>query len=137
MTLKSVLKATMNAHSLAALVAAADKINNFASPFTLAGSRRGSENLALATVWAAVADDNGGPLSPTDIPVGETRLVVDIEFFNENGRTYTDAGRAELAAAEKAENEILEFCEGLGFKVEFESHTGGGRYGPSNSLFLS
>jgi hypothetical protein len=124
-------------YSLAALVAAADKINAFARQLTLAGARRGSEALLLAEVWAAVMDDNGGPLDATDTPVGEPRLIVDVERFREDARTLTAAGRAELQAAEKAEDDIIDLCKRTGFRVNFESNTGSGQYGPINSLHLS
>lgn len=123
--------------SLASLVEAADKINAFARPFTLAGARRGADSLVLADVWAAVMDDNGGPLAADDVPVGAVHLDVSVEFFRENARTYSAAGRAELAAANSAENDLIDFCKSLGFTVKFESHTGSGEYGPINSLFLS
>ena len=129
---------TMNPdHSLAVLVAAADKINSFARPFTLAGNRRGEDTLVLASVWALVMDDNGGPLEATDTPSGDTRLTVDIEFFRENARTLTAKGRAEIWAAEKAEADVITFCKDLGFDVRHETHTGSGAYGPCNTLVLT
>lgn len=124
-------------YSLAALVAAADKINTYARPLTLAGARRGSEGLLLADVWAAVMDDNGGPLEASDTPVGEPRLIVNVEHFREDARTLTAAGRAELAASEKAEDDIIDHCKRIGFRVNFEGNTGSGQYGPLNSLHLS
>lgn len=126
----------MKTRTLSDLVSAAEKINAFARKFTLEGNRRGEDSLHLASVCACVMDDNGGPLTAEDTPEGEARLVVDIEHFSEGVRTYTAKGRAELAAAEDAEDQVAKYCRELGFAVERERNTGSGQYGPINQLSL-
>lgn len=128
---------TVRTRSLAALVAAAEKINAYAQPMTLSGARRGSRSLALASVWAAVHDDLGGPLVASDTPVGEPRLIVDIERFRERADTHAAAGRAKAAAEDRAVERILGRCERLGFSVVFERSAGSGKFGSIDSLFLA
>lgn len=125
---------------LADLVLAADKINAFCRSRCVYGQpvKYGLGTAApLATASAFVSDDSGGPLTATDVPDGQPRLTVSVERFREHARSYTEAGRAEMAEADRAETEIIRFCESLGFKVELESHAGSGEYGPVNMLHLS
>lgn len=126
-----------NSAALTALVDAAEKINAFARPFTLSGCRTDPKKLTLASVWALVMDDKGGPLDANVAPVGEIRLLVEVEFFKENARSYSAAGRAAMAASEKAEDDVICFCKSLGFNVEFESNTGSGEHGKMNTLTLT
>lgn len=116
------------------LVTAADSINAFGQQFcsrsysAAAKAWKFDPHCALAGVFASVNDDEGGPLTAESVPVGEIRLLVDLEFFR-NDKTPTNADGAEDA--------VISFAKSLGFAVSHESNIGSGQFGKINQLVLS
>lgn len=84
---------------------------------------------------ANVCDDNGSLDSETSEVEGTVRLSIDIERWSENARTYTDAGRAELAAEESAAARVLAVAAKHG-RVEVDG-SGSGQNGPITCYILA
>jgi hypothetical protein len=120
--------------TLQSLISAADRINAFGQQFCASSYSASAKawsfdpNCALAGVTASVNDDEGGPLGPDSAPVGETRLLVDIELFRHDNTPEN---------AHFAENELIDFAKSLGFKVAHDANMGTGQFGAINQLALS